>query len=100
LVDAQRRPYLKKVYEEVLEGNERETIVEVNRNGQKIVLENYFKPAKNNKGEIIGIAVSSKDITDKKKAGDKLMITGMREAFLTGLPASDLITWDANSRCI
>jgi len=34
------------------------------------------------------------------KAGDKLMITGMREAFLTGLPASDLITWDANSRCI
>jgi len=92
LVDAQRRPYLKKVYEEVLEGNERETIVEVNRNGQKIVLENYFKPAKNNKGEIIGIAVSSKDITDKKKAGDKLMEAEERWRF--ALEGSNQGVWD------
>lgn len=96
LVDPERRPFLINLYNDVLKGNRRESIAEVNHNGQTIFLENYFKPARNTNGEIVGIAISSRDVTEKKIAGDKLKEEEERWRF--ALEGSNLAVWDWDMR--
>jgi PAS domain S-box-containing protein len=68
LVSPERRKSLKEVYTEVLHGKERWTEVEVPINGTLNYFESYFKPARNQKKEIIGVLVSTRNITGKKLA--------------------------------
>jgi PAS domain S-box-containing protein len=68
LVPLERRKFLKEVYAEVLNGKERWTEVEVPINGTANYFESYFKPAKNQNNEIIGVLVSTRNITGKKQA--------------------------------
>lgn len=92
LASPERRPFLTQIYADVLNGKERDTIAEVNRNGHTIFLHNYFKPAKNSDGEIVGVAISSKDITEKKKADDKVKEAEERWRF--ALEGSNQGVWD------
>jgi PAS domain S-box-containing protein len=68
LVPPERRDFLTDVYTEVLNGKERWTEIEVLKNGTVNYFESYFKPAKNKKQEIIGVLVSTRNITGKKLA--------------------------------
>jgi PAS domain S-box-containing protein len=68
LVPPERRDFLTDVYTEVLNGKERWTEIEVLKNGTVNYFESYFKPAKNEKQEIIGVLVSTRNITGKKLA--------------------------------
>ena len=68
LVPLERRKFLKEVYAEVLHGKERWTEIEVPINGTANYFESYFKPAKNQNNEIIGVLVSTRNITGKKQA--------------------------------
>src|SRR6476661_1578021 len=68
LVPLKRRSFVEGVYREVLNGKERWTEIEVPVNGSINYFESYFKPAKNEKKEIIGVLVSTRNITGKKLA--------------------------------
>jgi PAS domain S-box-containing protein len=68
MVPLARRPFVEQVYREVLNGKEQWTEIEVPLKGMVHYFESYFKPAKNNNKEIIGVAVTTRDITAKKLA--------------------------------
>jgi PAS domain S-box-containing protein len=68
LVPLTRRKFIEGVYKEVLNGKEQWTEIEVPINGTVNYFESYFKPAKNEKKEIIGAIVSTRNTTEKKLA--------------------------------
>ena len=72
---------LKTVYEDVFNGIERETVVELPAFGTTAIFETHFKPAKNGEGEIVGAVIIAKDITEKKKAENDLRETEERWRF-------------------
>src|SRR5215203_771745 len=68
LAPPEKHTFLKKLFAEVLGGSTRWTETELTVNGVVNYLRHCFKPARNSEGHIIGVLVSTKNVTDKKKA--------------------------------
>ncbi|HUR11941.1 MAG TPA: PAS domain S-box protein [Flavitalea sp.] len=63
---------MKKMYAEILQGHERETELELNLKGKKLIYFNHFKPIYNNDGQVFAIIITSRDVTENKLAAEKL----------------------------
>lgn len=69
LASADRREDVKKIYREVFAGKTLETETEIPLGDQGLLtFSNNFKPAYDENGNIIGAAVTSRDITEKKRS--------------------------------
>lgn len=95
LVHPSRKALLNTVYQDTLNGkhfvNEHEHVLE---DGSKIYFENTFQPAYNEKKEIVGAIISSKDITDKKRSQQTIQESEERLQF--ALEAASQVAWDWN----
>jgi PAS domain S-box-containing protein len=81
------------ILEETLAGKETENEYRIELPGKKFIcFYNHYHPAKNDVGEIIGVLVTSKDITEQKKSEDELRISNERYDLITKA-TSDAI-WD------
>lgn len=70
----QQHEFLKKLYRDVFEGKEHETEVRFPHvNGHGIIYSNHYKPAYSENKEIVAAVVTSRDITEKKTAEEKLI---------------------------
>src|SRR5829696_1383729 len=67
-----QRAELIRIYDEVFRGRSHQLETEVEWEGQQMVWESQFRPARNSKGEIIAALVTSRDITEYKRAEKKL----------------------------
>ncbi len=68
LAPPERHGYLKDLYAQVLLGACKTTESTIILNGSVNYLENHFKPAKDTDGNIVGVIVSTRDITEKKQS--------------------------------
>ena len=83
---------LKKTYQEVFDGNTKEVLLEIPlANNTKRIFSIKYKPALNEKQNIIGAFVSAIDITEKKIAQDKLKTSEIRFRSLIE-NSSDMLT--------
>jgi two-component system sensor histidine kinase UhpB len=74
LIPADRHGLLRTLYKEVFEGKEHETEVRFpNGNGGSFIYSNHFKPAYADDKEIVAAVITSRDITEKKIAEEKLI---------------------------
>lgn len=81
------------ILEATLAGKKTENEYKIELPGKKsITFYNHYHPAKNDEGEIIGVLVTSKDITEQKKNEDELRISNERYSLITKA-TSDAI-WD------
>ena len=94
LVARERWPFMIKLYEDVFDGIERETVVQLPVPDKTMIFETHFKPAKNSKGEIIGAVIMAKDVTTKKNAENILKETEERWRF--ALEGGNQGVWDWN----
>lgn len=94
MVPAERRSDLKKIYTEIFEGAERFTETEVATKNGVLYFENHFKPARNEKGEITAAIITSRNITDKKKAEKRLK--EIEERWRFALEGAKQGVWDWN----
>jgi PAS domain-containing protein len=63
-----RKELLKTVYAEVLSGKQHETEIEIKIPGKGVrLIHTIFRPAKNEKGQIIGVIILSDDKTEQRK---------------------------------
>lgn len=83
-----------KLYEEVFEGAVKKTETEVKSEKGVTYFENSFKPVKNKCGEIIGALVTSRNITENKKADKQLREAEERWRF--ALEGANQGVWDWN----
>lgn len=97
LVAPERHPFMFTLYEDVFSGNERTTVTEIKTLIGAVVFETHFKPAKNVNGEIVGAVVSSKDITEIKKAEDLLKATEERWRFALEGGHQGVWDWDVQT---
>ncbi len=82
-----------KLFTEVLKGNHYETEYTINLpDGDFVCFNLNYHPAKNNDGEIVGMLVSSKNITDRKKKEEQLKISD--ERFQLIIKATSDAVWD------
>jgi PAS domain S-box-containing protein len=63
----ERISILEALYAKVLQGATKITETKINTPNGIVYFENHFKPAKNCQGAIVGVIVSSRDITEKKQ---------------------------------
>lgn len=97
LAPPERHPALIKLYEDVFNGAETKTQTEIKTNDSVKYFENHFKPALNRQKEIVGAFVTTKDITEYKKAEEELKKSNER-FLLASRAASDAIyDWDMNT---
>ena len=82
------------IYTDVFNGLERSLETGVNFYGSTVTYESYFRPARNEKGEIIAALVTSRNISDRKRAEIKLKETEERWRF--ALEGSKQGVWDWN----
>ena len=94
LVAPERHRYMRNLYKDVFAGIERETIVELQKDGKPAIFETKFKPARNCNGEIIGAILVSKDVTELKKAENTLREAEERWRF--ALEGGNQAVWDWN----
>jgi PAS domain S-box-containing protein len=94
LVAPERRPLMIELYKDVFNGIERDTVVEVARDGKPAIFETHFTPARNASGEVIGAVVVAKDVTEKKKSENTLKETEERWRF--ALEGGNQGVWDWN----
>ena len=94
LAPVERHPALIELYKEVFEGAERRSESRALVNDHIIFTENHFKPARNNKGEIIGAIVSSHNITENKKA--EILLRDVEERWRFALEGGKQGVWDWN----
>lgn len=74
LDDQQRHGFMRQLYQDVFEGKEHETEVRFpNANGISVIFSNHYKPAYSDNKEIVAAVVTSRDITEKKIAEEKLI---------------------------
>lgn len=74
LEPAHNHEFLKNLYRGVFTGQEHETEIRFpNRNGSDYIYSNHFKPAYSDSKEIVAAVVTSRDITEKKHAEEKLI---------------------------
>ncbi|MBC7827111.1 MAG: PAS domain S-box protein [Chitinophagaceae bacterium] len=70
----QQHAFLKELYKDVFEGKEHETEVRFPHvNGNAFIYSNHYKPAYSENKEIVAAVVTSRDITEKKTAEEKLI---------------------------
>jgi two-component system sensor histidine kinase UhpB len=70
----ERHEFLKNLYKDVFEGKDHETEVRFpNKNGSSYIYSNHFKPAYSENKEIVAAVITSRDITEKKTAEEKLI---------------------------
>jgi len=70
----QHHDFLKDLYKDIFEGKEHETEVRFpNLNGSGLIYSNHYKPAYSESKEIVAAVVTSRDITEKKTAEEKLI---------------------------
>jgi PAS domain S-box-containing protein len=95
LVHESRKDLLSRVYQEALAGkryvSENEHLL---ADGSKIYFENTFQPAYNEKKEVVGAIISSRNITDKKRSQQTLQESEERLQF--ALEAANQVAWDWN----
>lgn len=94
LVAKERWPMMIKLYQDVFNGKERQTVVELQTRNKPLIFETYFRPAKNNKDEIIGAVIVAKDVTAKKETENILKDTEERWRF--ALEGGNQGVWDWN----
>lgn len=74
LSPSERHDVLRNLYMEVFEGKDHETEVRFpNGNGGSFIYSNHFKPAYSDNKEIVAAVITSRDITEKKIAEEKLI---------------------------
>jgi PAS domain S-box-containing protein len=82
-----------KLFEEILKGNYYENEYSIDLpDGDFVCFNLNYHPAKNNDGEIVGILVSSKNITERKKKEEQLRISD--ERFHLIIKATSDAVWD------
>lgn len=94
LAPPDRHQALLKIYEEVFNGKEIKTEIEIPANGDVNYFENHFIPAKNHIGEIVGALVSTRDISQKKKAEKHLREIEERWRFALEGAKQGVWDWD------
>jgi PAS domain S-box-containing protein len=94
LVAKERWPLMMKLYEDVFNGIERETVIKLQTVDKPLIFETHFRPAKNGKGEIIGAVIIAKDVTATKTAENILRETEERWRF--ALEGGHQGVWDWN----
>ncbi|HEY0355029.1 MAG TPA: PAS domain-containing protein, partial [Flavisolibacter sp.] len=95
LVDPDRIPYLTELYASILNGGpERNTEIEFKYNGNPVIIKSHFKAAKNNEGEIVGIVITTREITEEKMAARQLNLAEERWRF--ALEGAQQGVWDWN----
>jgi PAS domain S-box-containing protein len=94
MVPPERHTALKKIYEQVFEGSFYKTETEVKLASETIYLANHFKPARDEDGNIIGVLVITRNITESKKADAE--IKAANERFDIIMRATHDLVWDWN----
>jgi PAS domain S-box-containing protein len=94
LAPEERWPFLRDIYASVMQGNHHATEVQFNDNNRQVYYENTFSPAFNADGNIAGIIICSKDISDQKKAQQAILDSEHRLQF--ALEAGAQGAWDWN----
>jgi PAS domain S-box-containing protein len=95
ITDPERVPMLKALFAEVLRGKKQKTEYSFAlADGDTLHLENNLLPARTSEGDIIGIIVYSKNITEKKLA--ELKIKEAEERWQFALDAANQAAWDWN----
>ena len=86
-----RKEILQKLYAEVLNGAQHESEVQLAVPGGERHIYTLFRPAKNEKGEVIGVIILSEDVTEKRKKEQEikesnhnldLLLNNTNEAFI------------------
>jgi PAS domain S-box-containing protein len=73
LVLPERRPALMALYQEVLEGAEKESVLQLDHaDGSYHVFESRYRPARDEQRRIIGIFITAKDVTEQLRAKRQL----------------------------
>src|SRR5256714_467981 len=94
IVPVHRQPSLKMVYEDVFQGAERTSIVNLTTKQGSRYMEVHFKPAKDEKGGIVGALVTTRDITETKKAEEELK--EIEERWRFAIEGANQGVWDWN----
>jgi PAS domain S-box-containing protein len=90
----ERHNDLKALYADVFNGTIRKSETEFMRDGKKYIFENLFKPAYDNRGEIVGAIVTSRDITETRNS--EIFFKEMEERWLFALEGAKQGIWDWN----
>jgi PAS domain S-box-containing protein len=93
--DPQRLPYLKQLYDDVLNGTIRQNIVEIPSTADhpKIIVNIRYAPLKEN-GEIIGVVINVHDITEAKEKEAILLQTNERFHYVAKATNDAIWDWD------
>ncbi|MGZ5191538.1 MAG: PAS domain-containing protein, partial [Flavisolibacter sp.] len=94
VVAPERRLMMTEIYKEVLQGKEMNTETEMKFADETKIFENHFKPARNAKGEIVGLVICSRDITEQKKSAE--VLKEIEERWRFALEGSKQGVWDWN----
>jgi PAS domain S-box-containing protein len=94
LAQPERKKMLEKLYAEVLSGNAQHTEIKLSIPGKERYISNGFRPARNEKGEVVGVIVAIKDITINRQAEQALKESEDRWRF--ALEGSNQGLWDWN----
>ncbi|MDB5253482.1 MAG: hypothetical protein JWP27_2651 [Flaviaesturariibacter sp.] len=95
LAPPDRHPHLKALYTDVFAGLVHETVVELKTaDGADFAVRNVFAPARDESGAVIGVMVTSQDITAQRRQEKEL--TENEERLRFALEGSNLGLWDWN----
>src|SRR5215213_3251116 len=94
IISPERRSMMLDLYREVLNGDERTSESEFYPNGEVRVFENHLKPARNKTGEVVGLVICSREITEQKKAAQALK--EIEERWRFALKGAKQGVWDWN----
>jgi PAS domain S-box-containing protein len=95
LVQEERKPFVIKLCTQVLAGQTQITESPFSMpDGSELVFENIFSPAFDEEGKVVGIIVTSKDVTEKRRAQKSIRESEERLQF--ALEAAHQGAWDWN----
>ncbi len=98
-IPADRQQHAKKLLSDALDGKSNELVRSFReRSGREGIFRLYYKPAKDDSGNIIGVFVSTTDITEKKKAENQLALSLQRHEHLTGIVFDAVWDYDPASQ--
>jgi PAS domain S-box-containing protein len=92
----ERHPYLLELYESVLQGEVRESELDIPSaaTGEIISLHNFFVPARDEQGNIVALLVTAHDVTEQKKT-ERALIRA-EEQWRFAIEGSKLGVWDSD----
>ena len=95
LAKKDRIPFIRDLCNDILTGGQERTVEsEVSNIGENIILKTNFKAAKNEKGEIVGVIITSREITAERIAAQNLKKAEERWRF--ALEGAQQGVWDWN----